>query len=211
MPRKAELLRHVAALGIGVLGTFGVFALSLGMNAQTEQAATEPVTVVTEMMVAPKPHKAGPTQRRPAPARKAKKSAPSPGPLLAAGLSGLDFGLGNAADAALGDATAALVGSVGAVVMSEDAVQVAPVATSRTPPTFPARARSLDQSGSVTLSFVVDVDGSAQDVSVVTSEPPGVFDAAAIEAVESWRFEPGRHEGSPVAVRVRQTLVFELE
>lgn len=211
MPKKAELLRHAAAFGIAVLGTLGVFGLSLGMNAQTKSEADEVVTVVSEMVVAPKPRTAGATQRRPSPAKKARKAAPSPGPLLAAGLSGLDFGLGNAADAALADATAALVGSVGAVVMNEDAVQVAPVATERSPPTFPARARSLDQSGSVTLSFVVDVDGSVQDVSVVASTPPGVFDAAAVDAVEGWRFEPGRHEGSPVAVRVRQTLVFELE
>jgi protein TonB len=211
MPKRADIARHLGALGIAILGTLGVFALSLGMNAQTKGEAEEVVTVVSEMVVAPKPRTAGPTQRRPSPAKKARKAAPSPGPLLAAGLGGLDFGLGNAADAALADATAALVGSVGAVVMNEDSVEVAPVATERSPPTFPARARSLDQSGSVTLSFVVDVDGSVQDVSVVASTPPGVFDAAAVDAVEDWRFEPGRHEGSPVAVRVRQTLVFELE
>lgn len=211
MPKRADLLRTVGAFGIAILGTFGVFALSLGMNAQTRSEVTEPVTVVTELAVAPKPKAAGPTRQRSSAAKKARKSAPSPGPLLAAGLSGLDFGLGNAADAALADATAALVGDVGATVMDEDAVQVAPVPVSRTPPTFPARARSLDQSGAVTLSFVVDVDGSVQDVYVVESEPPGVFDEAALDAVDSWRFEPGRHEGAPVAVRVRQTLHFELE
>jgi protein TonB len=205
-------LRHVGALVIGAAGTLGVFMLSLGMNSQVERQMTEPVTLVTEMAVAPKAPKPGPARpQRSAPPKKARQSAPSPGPLLAAGLGGLDFGLGSAADAALADATAALVGDVGATVMNEDNVEVAPRATERTAPTFPARARSLNQTGRVTLSFVVDVDGSVQDVYVVEATPPGVFDDAAVEAVESWRFEPGRHEGAPVAVRVRQTLVFELE
>jgi protein TonB len=212
MPRKGDLLRYAGATLIGLCGTFGVFALSLGMNAQVERHETEPVTVVSEMAVAPKAPKPGTARpQRSSPPKKSRQSAPSPGPLLAAGLGGLDFGLGSAADAALADATAALVGDVGAAVMNEDNVEVVPRPTERTPPTFPARARSLNQTGRVTLSFVVDVDGSVQDVYVVEATPPGVFDAAAVEAVESWRFEPGRHEGAPVAVRVRQTLVFELE
>lgn len=206
------MLRHLAAFCIAVLGTLGVFALSLGMNAQVERKVLEPVTVV-ETLSAPQkaknPSKA--RQRRSSTARKARSSAPSPAPLLAASLGGLDFGLGDAADAALAEATQALVGDVGATVMNEDAVEVAPVATQRTPPSFPARARALGQSGWVTISFVVDVDGSAQDVHVLESDPPGIFDEAAIDAVSEWRFDPGRDEGSPVAVRVRQTLRFTLE
>ena len=46
---------------------------------------------------------------------------------------------------------------------------------------------------------------------VVESDPPDTFDDAAIEAARGWRFEPGRDEGNPVAVRVRQTLRFSLE
>ena len=63
----------------------------------------------------------------------------------------------------------------------------------------------------MTLFFVVDVDGSVQDFYVVESIPEGVFDQAAIDAVRQWEFEPGLHEGMPVAVRVRQTLTFSLE
>ena len=103
------------------------------------------------------------------------------------------------------------MGELGSAVMEEDAVEVVPQATERPPPSFPARARSLGQSGWVTLSFVVDIDGSTQDVHVVEADPPGVFDDAAMEAVKQWRFDPGQSEGSPVAVRVRQTLRFELQ
>jgi protein TonB len=205
------VVRGVASAAIGVAGTFGVVALSLGMNAQVERVVTEPVaTISTEVGTEP----ARPPENRKArssPVRRSSRTAPSPGPLLAAGLSGLDFGLGSAADLALADATAALVGDLGGAVMDEGNVEDPPRPTRRDPPEFPARARSLGQSGKVTLSFVVDVDGSVQDVMVVESSPPGVFDDAAVDAVRGWSFSPGRHEGLPVAVRVRQTLTFELE
>lgn len=212
MPRRADLLRHAAAVLVGLAGTAGVFGLSLGMNSQVRARAPEVATVIDTMQVAPKAKPETTRKQRSSPPRKARRtSAPSPAPLLAADLSGLDFGLDDGADAALLGATQALVASLGGAVMDEDAVEDAPTPTTRTPPAYPARARQLGTEGQVTLSFVVDVDGTAQDVTVVEGEPPGVFDAAAIEAVRGWRFEPGRHEGAPVAVRVRQTLRFELE
>lgn len=212
MPKTASLLRHLGSLVIGALGTCGVIGLSLGMNAQVEEKDLEPVSVIEALNVASQPKaQARSRQRRASTSHKQARSAPSPSPLLSANLSGLDFGLGDAGDAALAQATRALVGEMGTAVMEEDAVEVAPTATERTPPSFPARARSLGQSGWVTLSFVVDIDGSTQDVHVVEADPPGVFDDAALDAVKTWRFDPGQFEGSPVAVRVRQTLRFELQ
>jgi protein TonB len=130
---------------------------------------------------------------------------------LSASLSGLDFGFSDGADLAMVDATNQLVGSLGGAVVDEAEVESAPQAIERNPPSFPARARALGQSGFVTVSFVVDLDGSTQDVNVVESSPPGVFDEAAIDAVRGWRFNPGQQEGAPVAVRARQTLRFELQ
>jgi periplasmic protein TonB len=212
MQRKASWRRRLGALVIGLFGTLGVCALSLGMNSQVEQKATEPVSMVAEVAVSAAP-KAKPTQKkqRSSPTKRLKKAAPSAAPLLAASLGGLDFGFGAAADAAMADATNALIGDMGATVMDEDAVDDPPTPTEQTPPSFPARARSLGLSGWVTLSFVVDVDGSVQDVHVVESNPPDTFDDAAMEAARTWRFTPGREEGNPVAVRVRQTLRFSLE
>ncbi len=211
MPRRASLLRWLGALCTGALGTVGVVGLSLGMNMQVKPRAMEPVATITEVVVATKPRPQKSRAKRAAPSRKAARSAPSPSPLLAAGLGGLDFGLGDAADVALAGATSALVGEVGTGVVDEGSVEVTPRPVERAAPSFPARARSLGQSGWVTLSFVVDIDGSTQDVYVVESDPPGVFDEAALEAVRHWRFEPGETAGTPVAVRARQTLRFELE
>ena len=212
MPKKGSWARRAGAIVIGLLGTLGVCALSLGMNTQVQKKATEPVSMVAEVAVTATPKaQSQKKKQRSSPTKRLKKAAPSAAPLLAASLGGLDFGFGDAAEAAMADATNALIGDMGATVMDENAVEDPPRPTEQTPPSFPARARALGQSGWVTLSFVVDVDGSVQDVHVVESDPPEVFDDAAIEAARTWRFEPGRDEGNPVAVRVRQTLRFSLE
>ncbi|MFZ5479339.1 MAG: energy transducer TonB [Myxococcota bacterium] len=213
MPRAGDLARHAGAFVVACLGTLGVFALSLGMNAQVERKQHDVATIVDTMVAAaPPPESRAAKKQRSSPAKRARKAAaPSPSPLLSASLGGLDFGLDGGADAAIAGATAALMEDMGGAVMSEDAVEDAPTATTRTPPSYPSRARTQGQTGWVTLAFVVDVDGSVQDVHVLEADPPGVFDEAAIDAVGAWRFEPGRHEGAPVAVRVRQTVRFELE
>ena len=212
MPKRASWLRRVGAVVIGLLGTLGVCGLSLGMNSQVQKKATEPVSMLSEVAVTQAPKAQGPKKKqRSSPVKKAKQAAPSAAPLLAASLGGLDFGFGDAAEAAMMDATNALLGDAGGSVMNEDAVDDPPRPTEQAAPSFPARARSLGLSGWVTLSFVVDVDGSVQDVHVVESDPPDTFDDAAIEVARTWRFEPGRDEGNPVAVRVRQTLRFSLE
>jgi hypothetical protein len=154
MPKAADVVVHAGALCIGALGTLGVFALSIGMNAQVERVVAEPVAAITTIEAQPAPKAAGAAKpKRTSPVKKARAKAPSASPLLAASLAGLDFGLDGGADDALSDATAALVGEMGAVVLDEAAVEEAPVPTSRTPPSFPARARALGQTGHVTVSF----------------------------------------------------------
>lgn len=204
-------MAHLGAVFVALAGTVGVIGLSLGMNAQVEKKKPELATVV-EAMAAPESRPRGPARKaRSSPVKKARSAAPAASAPLAAGLPGFDFGLGGGAEAGMGEATAALLDEVGGKVVDESAVEVAPQAVERGPPAYPSRARAQGVGGRVTLSFVVDVDGRVQDVVVVEAEPPGIFDEAAVEAVRAWRFEPGLDEGAPVAVRVRQTLRFELE
>lgn len=206
------MVRHLLSVLIGLVGMVGVVGLSLGMNSVVQRAATEPVSTVAEVVASPAATKSEKRASRKSSApRRARKAAPSPAPLLSASLAGLDFGFSDGADLAMADASRQLVGSLGGAVVDEAEVEAAPEPVDRAPPAFPARARALGQSGVVTVSFVVDLDGSTQDVHVVEAQPPGVFDDAAIEAVRGWRFNPGQLEGAPVAVRVRQTLRFELQ
>lgn len=212
MPSKAALLRHLGALLISALGVLGVIGLSLGMNATVQKRRPEVATLVEGMSAAPERKPAASARKqRSTIARKAARAAPSPAAALASGLAGLDFGLSGGAEGLVGGATSALINQVGAEVMSEDEVQDPPRPAAITPPSFPARARQSGTTGQVTVSFIVDVDGSVADAHVVDAKPPGFFEEAALDAVSSWTFEPGRSQGSPVAVRVAQTLRFELE
>jgi TonB family protein len=61
----------------------------------------------------------------------------------------------------------------------------------------------------VELGFIVGPDGSVQQVEVV--KPLGMgLDEAAIGAVRTWKFEPGTHDGKPVAVKLSTEVSFNL-
>ena len=76
-------------------------------------------------------------------------------------------------------------------------------------PEFPAGALEKGLAGVVTVAYTVDVEGKTQDVSVESSEPPGVFDQAATNAVKRWRFEPATVDGVPTEARLRISIRFE--
>lgn len=61
---------------------------------------------------------------------------------------------------------------------------------------YPLTARRRGIEGWVDLQLVVDRDGLARDVEVVAAEPLGIFDAAAVAAVQRYRFDPYRQDGT---------------
>ncbi len=75
-------------------------------------------------------------------------------------------------------------------------------------PRYPTTALTDHQQGTVTVIFTVQPDGSTTNIRIVSSEPSGVFDAAARTAIQHWLFDPATADGIPVASQVRQTLVF---
>lgn len=77
------------------------------------------------------------------------------------------------------------------------------------PPRYPAEALRRNQGGQVVVLVDVDAQGRPGAVRVDRSEPEGVFDAATIEAVRQWRFQPATRNGRPVAARVRVPVTFE--
>ncbi len=77
-----------------------------------------------------------------------------------------------------------------------------PVRTHGAPAPYPDRARALRQHGTVAVSMIVDETGAPTELSVVESAG-AVLDAAVLENVRGWRFEPARKGG--VRVRVRWT------
>lgn len=85
----------------------------------------------------------------------------------------------------------------------------APVVIAQTTPRFPARATRMGiGEGSVTLEFTVERSGAVSQARVVQATPPGVFDDAALRAIEKWRYQPKIDAGKPVDSRLRFTFKF---
>ncbi|MGD9841864.1 MAG: TonB family protein [Steroidobacteraceae bacterium] len=78
-------------------------------------------------------------------------------------------------------------------------------------PVFPAEAKNRGTSGWVDVSFIVDERGQVTEPNVVDSDPKNVFDAAAITAVEQWRFEPPVRNGQPISQPTRVKLRFDID
>lgn len=78
-------------------------------------------------------------------------------------------------------------------------------------PRFPQSAREKNISGFVVVEVQVSSAGLPVKVRVLESEPPGIFDASALEALRSWVFEPAMIRGQPVASNVVQRVRFDLE
>jgi protein TonB len=78
------------------------------------------------------------------------------------------------------------------------------------PPEYPQKAFQQKLTGSVTVEFVVDVNGEPRDARVVDADPPEVFDKAALNAVKKWRYEPVVVNNVPTEVPTRMVIRFEL-
>jgi TonB family protein len=87
-----------------------------------------------------------------------------------------------------------------------------PKILTRSPVTYPLRAKRLGLTGKVSVSFLVDTEGQATNIEAVKSEPASVlmtFAGAAEKAVERCRFKPATSEGKPVPAKVVTQIRFE--
>ena len=76
---------------------------------------------------------------------------------------------------------------------------------------YPADAMANGVEGRVVVRYDVTVAGTVANAVVIESEPPGVFDDAALAAVRSWRFRPMVDHGEAVTASMRVSeLVFRL-
>ena len=84
-----------------------------------------------------------------------------------------------------------------------------PVLLAKVSPQYPAAARAARQSGRVLVAAVIGTDGRVEEARVASSTS-ALFEAAALEAVRSWRYRPARLGGRAVRVRLLVTVEFEL-
>ena len=66
----------------------------------------------------------------------------------------------------------------------------------------------LSAKRSVTVEFYIDVEGKVRMPAIERSEPDDGYAAAAVRAVEQWRFEPPMRRGQPTLVLARQEFSF---
>jgi len=76
-------------------------------------------------------------------------------------------------------------------------------------PEFSEEARKAKYQGVVVLNIVVGVDGRVHSPRVVRSLGMGL-DEKALEGVKTWKFDPSKKDGRPVAVEMNIEVAFNL-
>ena len=85
------------------------------------------------------------------------------------------------------------------------------VRESRVEPAYPPEAKQEGIEGSVILDAVITVEGEVSQLSVLRCRPEGRgFEAAALEAVKQWRYEPAIYRGEPTDVTFTIYVEFAL-
>ena len=107
-------------------------------------------------------------------------------------------GAGNATGGTTGNAAPTVVGAASLTRLSGS------------PPEYPIEAARRRQEGWVDLEFTVRADGSVHEPIVRNAQPAGVFEQAAVRAVQTWRFKSVLRDGKPVEQRARLRLRFSL-
>jgi TonB family protein len=81
-----------------------------------------------------------------------------------------------------------------------------PVKLVDVPPVPPELAVRANVHGIVIVEVTIDVDGTVKDARILRSIP--MLDAAALEAVRQWRYEPTTIDGKPVPVIMTVPVTF---
>ncbi len=85
-----------------------------------------------------------------------------------------------------------------------------PVGRVQNPPQYPYEMSRAGISGEVVVEFIISANGDVVDTRVVRSSHRE-FEVPAMQAVQKWKFKPGRKAGKNVSTRVSQLIEFNLE
>lgn len=81
---------------------------------------------------------------------------------------------------------------------------------SNPPPPYPALSKRLREEGAVVVNVLIGTDGTASQPEIATSSGYHRLDQAALKAVLSWRYVPGKRNGVPTAMRYDVPVNFRL-
>ncbi|MBY0400505.1 energy transducer TonB [Myxococcota bacterium] len=185
--------RMLVAFGLAWIVTFALFYLMqglIGVEGQLDQSKAPKVVdfvrVIKSEVVKQK--------SREAPKKVALDDTPPPPDMSTDSSTSLDAdSIGVAA--VIEEASSGEGGGGGLGVMTADGEAVPLV---RVPPQYPERASQKGLEGRVLVQFTITKSGSVRDPKVIASEPPGVFDQAAVKAVLQWKYNPKIVNGKAV-------------
>ncbi len=103
-------------------------------------------------------------------------------------------------------ATPVAVPSLGRPVVSQGVTGGKQLA--RVQPLYPAAARAMHLSGVVTIKIHVAKDGKVSRAEVVSGHP--LLNAAALEAVKRWRYQPFKLNGEAIENDVSVQVRFDM-
>ncbi|MBW2668727.1 MAG: energy transducer TonB [Deltaproteobacteria bacterium] len=86
-----------------------------------------------------------------------------------------------------------------------------PLYLTNPPPPYPQIARKRGFQGVVVLEVLVDQNGNAADLRVLSSSGHPILDRTAMAAVKHWTFDPGTRGGEKVKMWVRVPIRFQLK
>ncbi|MFK8011705.1 MAG: TonB family protein [Marinicellaceae bacterium] len=147
---------------------------------------------------------------KPKPRQRSNKSPAPPILGLNSQLTGVDLGLPEFSMDGLDDLDNSILGNKNGLIMTDDTVDASPKAIYQSPASYPSRARAKGIEGYVVFSLLIGITGEIEQVKIVESQPEGIFDDAAKQSMQAWKFEPAQYEGKPVKTWAKQRIRFDL-
>jgi protein TonB len=81
----------------------------------------------------------------------------------------------------------------------------------RIQPSYPRQALRDGISGQVVFEVIINPDGTVKSARPIKSQPRGVFEAAAMNAILKWKFKPKIEDGKAVETKGIQPIDFKLD
>ena len=201
--------RAFGALLSMLFGALLMIVLVISFNKSVKEKEPK-VKKEVRTMKAAKTHKKS-NKPKPKPKPKPKKAQPkAPLPNMNSLLGGVamnipEFETENIA----GDSSKLLESIAEDAIMNENTVDVKPKVLARPPLEYPEAALKDGIKGYVIINILIAKDGSVELAKVLESQPSGVFDTAALNAVRSWRFSPAMYKAKPVKMWAKQKIRFQ--
>ena len=214
MQKSEKYIRFTSALSFMLIGTTLVITVLLLINdssTELDEANSKIGTTIKFKRDKPKTQqKVVKQKQKPKPLRSQSKTPPAPITGLSSQLSGVDLGLPEFSMDGLDELEKNILGDNSGVIMTDDTVDASPKAIHQSPATYPARARAKGIEGYVVFSLLIGITGAVEQVKIVESQPEGVFDEAATQSMQAWKFEPAQYQGQPVKTWAKQRIRFDL-